>query len=186
MVTFIATSYNETNNAYLFISSLLLQTNGDWKCIIYNDGKNDFIRNVVEYFNDERISYYESSESKGFWGHYNRIDALKLVTTEFIIQTSIQDYYIPTAVNDILNVSKTNDLILFNCLHHHFQYNILSSVPQINRVDWGSHAIRTDIAKKIGIRLPESSTSDGCFVVDCMSHPDIRYHKIEKVLTVHN
>ncbi len=186
MVTFIAASYNETNDAYLFISSLLLQTNKNWKCIIYNDGKNDFIRNVVKHFNDERISYYESKEPRGFWGHYSRKDALNLVNTEFLVQTSIQDYYIPTAVDDILSVSNISDIILFNCLHNHFRYNVLPCTPQVGRVDWGSHAIRTNIAKKVGIRLPESSTSDGHFVVDCMNYPGIRYHKIEKVLTVHN
>lgn len=186
MVTFITTSYDETNDSYMFISSLLLQTNKNWKCIIYNDGKNDFIKKVIEHFDDDRIKYYVSENVSGFWGHYNRKEALNLVDTEFIIQTSIQDYYIPTAVDEILNVSKNSDIILFNCLHNHFNYNVLSCTPQIGRVDWGSHAIRTDIAKKVGIRLPESSTSDGHFVVDCMSYPGIRYHKIEKVLTVHN
>jgi len=186
MITFISTSYKETYEAYLFISSLLLQTNKNWKCIIYNDGKNNFVKDVVTHFNDNRISYYESPISRGFWGHYSRIDALDLVDTEFLIQTSIQDYYIPSAVDDILSMSKISDIILFNSLHNHFRYKVLSCVPQINRVDWGSHAIRTDIAKKIGIRLPKSSTSDGYFVVDCMNYPGIRYHKIEKVLTVHN
>jgi hypothetical protein len=186
MITFIAASYKETNDAYMFISSLLLQTNNNWRCIIYNDGKNDFIRKVVSDFNDERITYYESETPRGFWGHYSRKDALNLVETEFLIQTSIQDYYIPTTVEDILKVSNNSDIILFNCVHNHFNYSVLPCTPQVGRVDWGSHAIRSDIAKKVGIRLPESPTSDGHFVVDCMLYPGIRYHKIEKILTVHN
>ncbi len=186
MITFIATSHNETNESFMFISSLLLQTNQNWKCIIYNDGKNEFIKKVVQQFNDERIKYYETENAVGFWGHYSRKEALNLVDTEFLIQTSIQDYYIPTAVDEILTVSKYNDIILFNCLHNHFRYNVLQCTPQVGRVDWGSHAIRTDIAKKVGIRLPESSTSDGYFVVDCMNYVGIRYHKMEKILTVHN
>lgn len=186
MITFIITSHRETNESHVFISSLLLQTNSNWKCIIFNDGKNDFIKKVINQYNDDRISYYESDTPKGFWGHYNRKSALNLVQTEFLIQTSIQDYYIPTAVDEILNVTKNNDLILFNCIHNHFNYSVLSCSPRIGRVDWGSHAIRSEIAKKVGIRLPESSLSDGHFVLDCMSYPGIRYHKIEKILTVHN
>jgi hypothetical protein len=186
MITFIATSHKEKNEAHMFISSLLLQTNPNWKCIIYNDGQNDFIRNVVNKYNDSRISYYESENVTGFWGHHNRKKALDLVNTDFLIQTSIQDYYIPTAVDDILSQTNNNDLILFNCLHNHFKYSVLYCEPMVGKVDWGSHAIRTSIAKEVGIRFPESSTSDGIFVVDCMSHIGLRYCKIEKILTVHN
>jgi len=186
MITFIATSYNETYEAYMFISSLKLQTNHNWKCIIYNDGPNDFIKNVVNQFNDDRITYYESKKTMGFWGHYNRKSALKYVDTEFLIQTSIQDYYIPTTVKEILNVNSTYDLILFNSLHNHFNYTILNSVPKITRVDWGCHVIRTKIAKSIGIQNPKSSVCDGIFVENCLKYPSLRYHKIEKVLTTHN
>jgi len=186
MITFIATSHNETYSAYMFISSLKLQTKHNWKCIIYNDGPNDFIKNVVTQFNDNRITYYESDKPNGFWGHYSRQSALKYVDTEFLIQTSIQDYYIPTTVEEILNVSSFSDLILFNCLHNHFNYNVLNSTPKIDRVDWGCHAVRTKIAKSVGIQQPESSTCDGIFVENCLKYSGLRYYKIEKILTTHN
>jgi hypothetical protein len=131
MITFIATSYNETYDVYMFISSLKLQRNSNWKCIIYNDGPNDFIKNVVHEFNDDRISYYESPKPMGSWGHYSRQSALNYVDTEFLIQTSIQDYYIPTSVDEILNAGRLSDLILFDCLHNHLNYNILHSLPKI-------------------------------------------------------
>ena len=186
MVTFIAASHKETYESYMFLSSLKLQTNTKWKCIIYNDGPNEFVKNVVEEFNDNRIKYYETPEPKGFWGHHNRQIALNHVKTDFLIQTSIQDYYIPTTVQEILTAGETKDLILFNCLHNGFKYNLLSCKPQINWVDWGSHAIRTDIAKKVGIHNPESSVCDGIFVENCLKYPGLRYHKIEKILTIHN
>lgn len=186
MITFIATSYKETYDAYMFISSLKLQTNNNWRCIIFNDGPNEFIKKVVDEFNDDRITYYESDVPMGSWGHYSRQTALNYVDTEFLIQTSIQDYYIPTTVEDILNVSISNDLILFNCLHNHFNYGILNSLPKINRVDWGCHAIRTSVAKNVGIQQPESSVCDGIFVENCLKYPGLRYHKIEKILTTHN
>jgi hypothetical protein len=186
MITFIATAYQETYEIYLFVSSLLLQTENNWKCIIYCDGHNKFINEFMSTIKDDRFSYYESQSPMGFWGHYSRIKALELVDTEFILQTSIQDYYIPTTVSELNQYIKNSDLILFNCLHNHMNYNILDSQPMVNRVDWGCHVIRTSIAKSVGILNPESSVCDGQFVTDCLKYPNIIVNKINKILTVHN
>jgi len=187
MITFIATSHDETYESHLFISSLKLQTNNNWKCIIYNDGPNEYIKNVVNEFNDHRIRYFDSEKPNGFWGHYNRRKSLEYVDTEFLIQTSIQDYYIPTAVDELSKSSvMDNDLILFNCLHNHFNYRTLNSTPKIAHVDWGCHMIRTNISKIVGIENPESPTCDGLFVEKCMEYPNIKYYKLDKILTVHN
>ena len=104
MITFIAPTYNEIIEPYLFISSMKLQKNDNWRAIIYSNGTNPNCRKIVEDFNDPRIIYKESPENTGFWGCYNRIDALyNIVDTEYVCQTSIQDYFTPNAVDEILS-----------------------------------------------------------------------------------
>jgi hypothetical protein len=186
MITFVAAAYKETTDAYMFLSSLIIQTNQRWKCIVYADAPNNYIKTAIETLNDSRISYVENKTSTGFWGHYNRKKALyELVGTEFVINTSIQDYYTPNAVAEILNY-QDHDFIFFNCVHCHYQHHILQSEPKRGHIDWGSFAVKTSIAKQVGIREPESSMCDGIFVENCFARGNLKATKIGKILTVHN
>lgn len=187
MITFVATAHKEKYDPYILISSLLLQKDSRWKCIVCCDGPNEDVDKCVSMFNDPRISVHTENNATGFWGHKNRKMALEnLVDTDFIIQTSIQDYYIPTTVKEILKFYETFDLIYFNCLHHHINYEVLKSKVVVNKIDWGSFAVRTFIAKKVGIKDVTSSSCDGKFVENCLKYDGIRIIKIEKTLTVHN
>lgn len=187
MITFVATAYKETVESFQFISSLLLQTNPNWKCIIYCDEPNEYVKKSIEFFNDSRITYYENVTAKKWWGHYNRHYALhNLVDTEFLIQTSIQDYYTPNTVELITNYIYDFDFIYYNCIHNHVKYDVLNSQPFIAKIDWGSFAIRTSIAKKINYRHIEDSLGDGKFVEDCFRFNGLRHIKLNKILTVHN
>lgn len=185
MITFIATAYKETKEALVFINSLLLQNNNNWKLIIYCDEKNDFIENYVLSLNDDRIKLISNESSKGFWGHYNRIDALNQVDTEFVIQTSIQDYYIPTTIQE-LSKYYMYDFIYFNTLHNHLGYNILNSELVRCKIDWGSFIVKTNIAKEVGIKYPQSPYCDGLYVEDLVKYKNIKIFKINKILTIHN
>jgi len=188
MITFVTTAYKETfEEALLFLSSLILQKDNRWKCLVYCDQPNNKIKRAVNFFNDERIRLIENKTSKGNFGHHNRKTALNnLVDTEFVIQTSIQDYYVPITVSKILEYSDTFDFIYFNCSHNHLQYFLLNSEPVRSKIDWGSFVVRTKIAKKIGIDDLESVECDGLFVERCIQYPNIRILKLDNILTVHN
>lgn len=187
MVSFIAAAYKEKLEANVFLNSLLLQQNPNWECIVYCDEPNIEIKNIINRINDNRIFYYENETAKGYWGHDNRKYALEnLVKGEFVVQASIQDYYLPITVTMIDNFSKNNDFIYFDCLHNGFSYNVLITQPQSCRIDWGSFAVRTEIAKKVGIQDTHSRLADGIFVEDIFKLPYLRYTKINKILNVHN
>jgi hypothetical protein len=185
MVTFIATAYKETLESNIFINSLLLQTNNNWKLIIYCDEFNEYITNYVNHLNDSRIKILDNEKSKGYWGHYNRTDSLNYVETDFVIQTSIQDYYIPTTVQE-LSLYRNFDFVYYNVIHNHFKYEILNTELIRCRIDWGSFMVKTKIAKEVGIKYPQSPHCDGLFVEDLIKYKNIRIIKINKVLTVHN
>lgn len=206
MVTFIATSYDEEFDPYVFIGSMLCQKNRNWKAIIYNNGPNPWLKSVVEEsespkfryhpwlkaviesFDDPRPIYKESAENTGGWGCYNRQDAIdNLVDTEYIVQTSIQDYWLPSAVGAILEHSG-KDFIYWDSINHLAGYGrVLHSMPVIRYIDWGNFAIKTSIAKQVGIRDPEAYNADGMFVRDCISEGLIKTSaKLNQILTIHN
>jgi hypothetical protein len=187
MVTFIAAAYKETTESFVFLSCLLSQTNPNWKCVVYCDAPNEYIKNVINHFNDSRITYYENQTSTGYWGHFNREYALQnLIDTEFVIQTSIQDYYLPITVDEILRHNNAFDFIYFNCVHNHIGNVQLDTKPYVNHIDWGCFAIKTEIAKKNGIHNPTSPTCDGEFVESVFRNHNINWFKSNKILTVHN
>ena len=187
MITFIATAHKETIDAYMFLSSLLLQTDDDWKCIIACDGKNDYIVKAIDFFNDDRISIVEFNPPNGYWGHHNRKHILEnYVVTPFVLQTSIQDYFTPNAVSDLNKLIHDFDFIYYDSLHNHFSHNIFTPELRPGGIDWGNFVIRTDIAKTIKIDSLESGMCDGIFVEKCTKYPNLRIHKLNKILTIHN
>lgn len=206
MVTFIAPSYQEEQDPYVFVGALLAQTNPNWKAIIYNNGPNPRLRAFIneaeeprlkyvasqklmlEQLADPRISYVESEVNTGAWGCYNRANALQsMVDTEYVIQTSIQDYWLPNAVEEILKRNGA-DFIYWNSINHLAGYDrILETMPVINYIDWGNFAVKTALARKVGIQHPEAYVADGLFVQDCIKSGLIHKPvKIHQVLTIHN
>lgn len=205
MVTFIAPSFEEEFDPYVFIGSMLCQKNSNWKAIIYNNGPNPWLRKaveeaetpktryvpwlktVIESLNDPRFIYRESEVNKGGWGCYNRQEALNnMVDTEYVVQTSIQDYWLPNAVESILQHSD-KDFIYWNSIHHHINHGVLHTLPRMNYIDWGNFAVKTSIARQVGINEPEAFTADWFFVRDCIAAGLIvKPVKLEKILTIHN
>ena len=87
-------------------------------------------------------------------------------------------------VKDILNKTG-NDFIYWDSIHNHFDWGILKSEMKANCIDWGNFAIKTDIAKMVGINQPEYSGADAAFVEDVYPHLK-SIIKIDKILTIHN
>jgi hypothetical protein len=186
LVTFAAISYQERDEIYMFIGMLRCIKNPNWKAMIYHDGPNNWMKEIVEQFNDSRIQYIENEKNSGSWGAYNRKRIIELTDTEFIIQTTVQEYYTVNVV-DVIEENKYNDLIYWPCVHHSFDYNILNAEPERGRIDWSNFAIKTQIAKKVGINFPDAYMADGLFVEDCMKSGFVkRKIKINKILNIKN
>ena len=206
MVTFIEPSFEEEFDPYVFIGSMLCQKNENWKAIIYNNGPNPWLRQaiseaerpktryvpwlktVIETVNDPRFIYRESPENRGGWGCYNRQDALdNMVDTEYVVQTSIQDYWLPNAVENIL-AHNGKDFIYWDSINHLASYDkVLHAIPRMAYIDWGNFAVKTSIAKAVGIQHPEAFNADWFFVKDCIASGLIKQPvKLNKILTIHN
>lgn len=138
-------------------------------------------------FSDNRITQI-NNEKTGFWGHYDRIKSLSLVDTDYIIQSSIQDFFFPKLVEELyLALSHPEpDMVLWNSMNHLYQENsILFAEPERLKTDWGNMCVRTGLAREVGINHPERDICDGLFAEEVAAKSSI-IKKINKVLTIHS
>lgn len=186
IVTFVLISYLETDDLYVSLGSLLCQKNPNWQAIVWHDGPNELTKQIVEDFNDERIVFKCSDERRQSWGIYNRIDGYNTVTTPFIVNATVQEYFTPNAVEEIAKHLDC-DFIHWNVIHHSFNYYILNSDLKIGRIDWSNFAIKTEIAKQVGVNNPTHYCADGIFVEDCYKSGLLKtVFKLDKIITIKN
>jgi hypothetical protein len=185
-ITFLVPMHYENNNLDMFIGMMLSQTNPNWIIWILHNGINIVAENRAKKYNDKRIKFFQN-ENSNFWGCYNRQNYLKNVETEYVINSSIHDYYIPIAIQEILS-RENDDFIYWQSINHLVGYHTtLDCEPIPGQIDWGNFAVKTDIAKQVGINHPEDFMADGLFVKDLMNSGLISSKsKINNILTIHN
>lgn len=189
LITFIAVAHNESKWDTPFIDSIRAQLSDNWKAVIYHNGHNATLRDRIGFIADHRLIYKESSTDTGVWGCYNRQKAIEECDTDYIIQTSIGDYWLPQAVENIQKMlDQSPDICLWNSINHLVApCQMLDSQLAWSKIDWGNFAIRTDIAKKIGIKHPTEYCADWFFIKDVMNSGLIKKTlKCSGILTIHN
>ena len=186
IVTFIIICYGERNEFHVSLGSLLCQKNPRWAALVMHDGPSEETRKIVEGFNDPRITYYEAEKNEGSWGAYNRIRGLGMVDTEYVIQTTAQEYYLPITVDEI-EKNKNYDLIYWPFTHYNGDYNVINPAPVRRRMDWSNFALKTHIARKVGINHPTDYMCDGLFIEEVMQSGLVRKQiVIQKLLSTKN
>lgn len=148
-VTFICPVYNTYPE---ILSSLINQTHKDWKLLLLHDGVNSTgIRELVNFLNDPRITYIESPEHNGKWGHPLRQWALTEIKngklaqrTDYIVITNGDNHLVPTFCEYMLQGFKRNpDAIATYCsqmIHGALSPQIVTTIPQgaqkMNSLEW--------------------------------------------------
>jgi glycosyltransferase involved in cell wall biosynthesis len=191
-ITFVALAFNECRSNRQLIDSLIMQTNPNWEVIIYHNGASVEMKNWATGFNDPRVKYIET-EVNNDNACLNRLDAINnLVTTQYIIQTSIQDYYLSWAVELILKrLSETRaDFCYWDSINHLCGHDVLITKLQMCYIDWGNFCIPIEIAKQIGIPgfEPTIRRGDDWYTVEKGLQMNLfkNITKINNVLTIHN
>lgn len=182
-VTFVLLAHNQEYSALVSLGSLLSQSNPNWLAIVLNNGKNDPLRELVKKFGNNNIQYNESAEFKPT-DTFNREMAFHLSATDFTVCASIDDYFLPNTVNDILSVCEGKDLVYWNGYNHHWTQNLVMNTElKCRGIDWCNFAIKTTFARKINVQH-YAIMADGLFIEECMTHNPV-VAKIEKMLVVH-
>lgn len=187
-LTIVATAFNEPYYNRAFTTSIVNQTCKEFNAVVWNNGPASIPDGVV----DNGILYRSSDTNTGNYGCTNRQQAINECDTEYILQTSVQDYWLPQAMEYIIKtINRTDaDIIIWNSINHLVgPCKVLESDLQWSKIDWGNFCIKTDIAKKVGINHPEQYCADWFFVKDVLESGLLDQSKILKlpyVLTIHN
>jgi len=190
MITFVLLAHYEKEPCYkVSLGSLMCQTNPNWEAIVIHNGLNPELRDAIGVeFPDDRIKYKERIEPDVTRGVINRLWAInELVGSKYIVQSSVQDYFFPSLVQDILHSFRGDPgFIYWNSINHLWLANDkLDARPEIRKIDWGNFCIKTKVAKQVGIKELMKDEADGIFVEEVMKTGVVTC-KIHSILTVHN
>ncbi len=190
-IEFIIPSYNRPEKLMCTISSIVAQTNPNWKLHIIDDNSPEInkIKKVEEFFkDDDRIKWTYLNRNYGNWGHHSRQIGMDESTEEWVIMTGDDNYYVPEFVDIMLSESEHQHFVYCDMVHNWInkEYIPIKSKLQLGAIDVGNFMVKSNMGKKI--RLIETENwADYYFVRDFTNK--FKYAKIKKVnriLYVHN
>jgi glycosyltransferase involved in cell wall biosynthesis len=190
-IEFIIPSYNRPEKLMCTVSSIVAQTNPNWKLHIIDDYSTevDKIKKIEEFFKeDDRIKWTYLDTNYNNWGHHSRQIGMDQSTEEWVIMTGNDNYYVPEFVDIMLNESKGYHFVYCDMVHNWInkEYIPIDSKLELGRIDIGNFMIKSNMGKKIRL-IEKENWADWYFVRDFMStFKAARINKIKKVLYVHN
>lgn len=192
-VTFICTIYNSYPQ---IISCLLLQTHKNWELILIHDGPSS--NGMLSYIpaDDKRITYIETKERQGNWGHGLRKWALdeiregRLSDPDYIVITNADNYHVPAFTKSLLSGFESHTAVASYCesmVHSYIGWGVIPCRFERGFIDCAGVMVKRDIACEIGWRDIKTHSSDWEYFKDIAD----RYHsrnfiKVPGCLLVHN
>jgi hypothetical protein len=187
-VTFICTIYNTYPQ---IISSLILQTHQNWRLILIHDGPNETgLKSQIP--SDKRITYIETKERKGNYGHHLRQWALnEFELGSHVVVTNADNYYTPVFIEYMLQgFKKSHTAVATYCtetVHSYKGWQILPAKLERGYLDCGAVVIKSNIAKEVGWRDIKDHSADWTFFSDIASKYSWRnFIPVRGALFVHN
>lgn len=125
---------------------------------------------VMSLYDDSRISFTNTEQVNGFWGHPNRKLMLQKLSggkDDFVLISNDDNIYVPTFVEYFMAQCHSSvGMVYCNTIHSYMQYNILLTKIKENHIDMGSFIIRLNVAKTVGFNHTHLS-ADGRYAVEC-------------------
>lgn len=185
------------NRYPVIISSMIAQTYQDWELHLIHLGKNDYIRNLVEAHNDERIIYTEDTNClPGQWAHPIRQKYLQLMKenqigldSDYVLITNEDNYYVPTFFEMMLKPFSDVGVIATYCsdmIHSYKAHEVINVKLEVGYIDCGGVVIRKAHAANVGWN-DLSHSSDWIYFENIMSaYGKDKWFKVNGCLFVHN
>jgi hypothetical protein len=193
MLKIVCVAYERPRALGLLVDSFLLQTCPDWElCVVYDGQSPQNIRSMMHsYTADSRITFVETKERNGYYGHPNRKWAIEQMpnSKDYLLNTNDDNYYVPKFVEFMLDQIKDDTGIVYcDTVHSHFGYSLNRSQLREGWIDMGAFIVRVDIAKRIGFNHT-CFNADGMFAEDCSAYcrnNQLRSIYVPKPLFIHN
>jgi glycosyltransferase involved in cell wall biosynthesis len=192
-IEFIIPTHSRTDLLMTCISSIVGQTNPNWKIHIVADGPTDEVKEKLSsiagyYENESRIRWTILDKRYNDWGHTPRNIGLEQATEEWVVMTGEDNYYCPEFVNEMLQVSKEQHFVYCNMVHNwvNKEYVGISTALSLGRIDIGCFMVRTNMGNKIKLNIKEE-WADWYYVEEFIKkYPNAKVIKLNKILYVHN
>lgn len=154
-VTFICTVFKTYPQ---IISALKLQTHQNWELILIHDGQcEDGYFELVSSLSggDERITFTESIDRVGNWGHALRQQALQTNDLgNYVVITNADNYYVPTFIEYMLKgFLKSHTAVATYCekmTHSYKAWDVIQCRTERGYLDCGGVMVRSEVAKEVG------------------------------------
>jgi len=194
-IEFIIPTYERTDLLMTSISSIVSQSNPNWKIHVIADGPSEEAKErlsrIMEYYNnDDRIKWTILKERYNDWGHTPRNIGLDKATEEWVVMTGEDNYYVPFFCEAFLSSVKDKPNVNFvycNMVHNWMNndYIPLRSEPRKNFIDIGNFMSKAENSKQLKLEITKID-ADGYFVEDYLKRFPNEIIHIDKILYVHN
>jgi hypothetical protein len=194
-ITFICPIYNTFPE---IISSLLCQTHTNWELLLIHDTKNETnLNDLLSVISDKRITYMETSERIGLWGHPIRKWAIEQIrdnklalNTEFIVVTNPDNHHVPIYCEKLLDeFSKHPKAVAGYCsqmVHNYDDYKVINCELKRGFMDSAGVMVRKEVACNIGWFSTEHSADWFYFEAIAKKYGKENFIKVPGCLLVHN
>jgi hypothetical protein len=140
------------------------------------------------FINDDRIKFTNLPECNSDWGHTPRNYGLDHAQEEWIVMTGEDNYYVPTFVDNFLQVGETGKDLVYCDLVHDMKrddYQPIKSRIAEGYIDIGNFMTRRSIIGDLRL-ITSSYQADFKFVNYINKYKTGKVGKIDKILYVHN
>jgi glycosyltransferase involved in cell wall biosynthesis len=191
ILEFIIPTYNRMNNLSGMLFSLINQNNKNWiaNVVIDNEHLQMYDDIITRFQKEDRIKFSFMGERSNDFGHTPRNYGLKNSSSDWIIMTGDDNYYVPTFVNEVMNaIDKDVRFIYCDMIHNGYDYKMFNCHHSSHHIDIGNMVMKTELAKDFELKTNKID-ADGMFCNDyinkhCKKEENIK--KINKILYVHN
>jgi hypothetical protein len=171
ILTFVSVTYNQMPAVLpAFVYNLLSQDWDNWKAIIIHDGPStdgskEFMEDICSKY--PQITYLESEERVGNWGHKNRHKGLMMVDTPWVTLTNTDNQYCHGFVHHLMGDMTSNryDALTWLISHSYFGYEPFYRGFGCGATDLMQFAVRTEMAQAVGF-TSELHHADGVMIED--------------------
>lgn len=157
IVTFICPIYKSFP---AIISSLIMQTNANWRLILIHDGPGDgSVESFVHSVNDDRVSYTETLQHKGSWGHSIRAEWLQKVQTKYVAITNPDNYYSPRFIEKAIIAIRGKVVASYpaQIIHSYTDWKVMQCRLMRGFIDCGQVMLKTKEVQAVGWKSMEHS-----------------------------
>jgi hypothetical protein len=196
----ICVAYKRCGPLKVLVQCFLNQVAANWKLTVYHDGYDQDFERLMQLFVAEapdKISYAFSKTRHNDWGHSLREEGLKHLTSDYVLITNDDNYYVPVFISSVTQAIQATDpdIVLFDMIHSHDHpgglplpaYSYFQTEYKRHRIDIGAAVVRSSLAVKAGFR-DKSHDGDATYFEDVagVKGSDLKVCKIKQVLFVHN